>query len=452
MDAIVYSRISKYQGRDELAPGVEDQTDDGIREAERRGWNVVEVIKDSDESAFEGKFRPGYARLIKLLEDGTAQAVVARGGDRLHRDLAEYLVWEKLVRRKKIATAFYKGTDFDLQTASGRMSSQIVNVIAQAYSETIRENVNRAMERRAIQGLPANTAARPYGYEQDSITIRESEAQLLREGAADLLAGRTSLRALAEKCGLTHRGLKGALLSPRMVAKRAYGGQLFPAVWPPVLDDGTWDSLHVLLGQSNRPKNSGKRAHLLSGLARCGSCEGRLSVDKERSGERTYRCRNTGCTKKVSRQATELEYFVAHVVLEAVSEMGERPASALEEDAAVLAEIRVLDERLAELEQRISGKVPSPMPLEKLESAYATGLARRNELVEQVGKFAPLPDLPDQWPWGERMEEWEDWWHAKDRTLSERQAVIGSQVRAVLIQPTKRGAGLDRGAVQLLPR
>lgn len=446
MDCIVYCRISKFQGQGD-APGVDDQEADGIKEAQRRGWTVLEVIRDSDESAFEGNYRPGYARLVQLLETGAAQAVVARDGSRVHRDLAEYLVWEKLARRKKITTAFYKGGDFELQSASGRMSARIINVISQAYSETIQENVNRAMERRAIQGLPANAAKRAYGYEPGNVRVRPAEAALLRQGAADLLAGRASIREVARRTGLTHRGLKGALLSPRMIGMREYGGQLYGGVIEPILDDDTWAALQVMLGTPQAPRNSGKRAHLLSGLARCQSCEGRLSVD---SNPRAYRCRNDGCGLKVYRTADALEAYVRQVVLEAISELGERPAPALEENAQVIADLRRLDDRLREVEDKMAD--PNAGSLDMLMRAADAMNRKKAELQERVAQFQAMPELPGAWPWGERMEEWEAWWHHKDRTLAERQAVIESQVSHVLVMPTQHGRPFDRASVRLMPK
>src|SRR3954471_21164706 len=83
----VYARIS--QDRDGDGQGVKRQVADCRAEAARRGWPVAEVYVDDDVSAYSGKVRPAYARLVVDLADGHRDAVIVWHLDRLHRSLME---------------------------------------------------------------------------------------------------------------------------------------------------------------------------------------------------------------------------------------------------------------------------------------------------------------------------------------------------------------------------
>ena len=53
--------------------------------ADRRGWKVVERYVDADISAYSGKPRPEYLRMLDDIEAGAVEAVVVYHADRLHR-------------------------------------------------------------------------------------------------------------------------------------------------------------------------------------------------------------------------------------------------------------------------------------------------------------------------------------------------------------------------------
>jgi site-specific DNA recombinase len=72
--AAIYARIS--QDRTGEALGTRRQVADCQAEAERRGWPVAEVYVDDDISAYSGKHRPAYARMLDDIRDGRIDAVI----------------------------------------------------------------------------------------------------------------------------------------------------------------------------------------------------------------------------------------------------------------------------------------------------------------------------------------------------------------------------------------
>src|SRR3989442_14375571 len=83
----IYVRISHDPEHDQL--GVQRQEKACRELAKRQGWPVVDVYQDDDLSAFTGKPRPAYQRLMADVTAGRVNAIVAWHGDRLHRSLRD---------------------------------------------------------------------------------------------------------------------------------------------------------------------------------------------------------------------------------------------------------------------------------------------------------------------------------------------------------------------------
>ena len=89
MRAVVYTRMSLDQSGAGL--GVARQEVDCRALAEMRGWQVADVIIENDVSAAGKRARPGFDKLIKILEAGQAKIVIAWALDRLTRNRRDTL-------------------------------------------------------------------------------------------------------------------------------------------------------------------------------------------------------------------------------------------------------------------------------------------------------------------------------------------------------------------------
>jgi site-specific DNA recombinase len=77
--AALYARISSDQEGSGL--GVARQLEDYRRLAESLGWSVAEEYVDNDLSAYSGKRRPAYERMLANLAEGPPEC----GGGLSHR-------------------------------------------------------------------------------------------------------------------------------------------------------------------------------------------------------------------------------------------------------------------------------------------------------------------------------------------------------------------------------
>jgi len=86
--------------------------------------------------------------------------------------------------------------EMDLVTSSGRFVARMLVAKAAMESDDLSRRLRRSFDQKAAEGRPHG--ARAFGYEPDGMTIRESEAALFRQAAADILAG-ASLNEIAKR-------------------------------------------------------------------------------------------------------------------------------------------------------------------------------------------------------------------------------------------------------------
>lgn len=114
--------------------------------------------------------------------------------DRLHRqprELEEFLV---ICDKAHVSLATVTG-DVDVATTQGRLLARAWGAFAAHESEVKSERMARAALERARKGKDTWTK-RMYGYNDDCLTIKKSEATVIREVARRILVG-DSLRSLA---------------------------------------------------------------------------------------------------------------------------------------------------------------------------------------------------------------------------------------------------------------
>jgi DNA invertase Pin-like site-specific DNA recombinase len=326
--AAIYCRISR--DREGAGLGVERQEQDCRDLAERLGWQVATVHVDNDLSAYSGKPRPGYKALLDDITAGRVDAVLAWHTDRLHRSPVELEDYIKVCEPRSVPTHTVKAGPLDLSAPSGRMVARQLGAVARYEVEHMQERQQRAKLQAATNGT-WNGGRRPYGFEADGVTIRESEAQVIRAASEAVLAGR-SLASLAKD--LNDRGLRtstgaewgyGSLR--RVLIRRRNAGlmqhrgeEIGPAVWPAIVPEDQWRAVRAALTDSSRRTTPGnERRWLMSGLALCGVCGETVRASSAGKGGRghrpAYRCR-VASGSHIVRDAPVLDDFIGDVIVE----------------------------------------------------------------------------------------------------------------------------------------
>jgi DNA invertase Pin-like site-specific DNA recombinase len=141
----------------------DDQADSGLglaaqrrairAEAERRGWELVDVIVDSGVSGkTDFGARPGGAEVLERIEAGEATAVVAAKLDRLSRSVTAFgqLVERALANSWRLVAL---DCDVDMTTASGELVANIMASVAQWERRVIGERTKAALAAKRAQGV-----------------------------------------------------------------------------------------------------------------------------------------------------------------------------------------------------------------------------------------------------------------------------------------------------------
>ncbi len=283
--AAVYARISSDPTGQAL--GVQRQLEDCRKLPEDRGWTVAEEYVDNDLSAFNGKQRPAYGRMLADLEAGARDAVIVYNLDRLTRRPIELEEFAQICEAAKVCQVATVTADIDLGNDDGLFMARIFAAFAAKESARKSARVKRRMQQLAEQGLPHGGSTRPFGYAEDRVSVVEAEAVVVRTLVERFIAGESvrSLTAWLEATGVPSvtgapwrtTTLRALLTSGRIAGLREYDGQIVgPAAWAPII---TQRQRQQVLTRIEQKKSSGRRAprrYLLSGLLRCGKCGTRL--------------------------------------------------------------------------------------------------------------------------------------------------------------------------------
>jgi site-specific DNA recombinase len=444
--AAVYARISSDREGDNLA--VSRQLADCEQLAGRRDWKVVERYVDSDISAYSGKRRPEYLRMLDDIEAGAVEAVVVYHADRLHRHPRELEDFIDLCQRTNTKLATVSG-DVDLSTHEGQLIARIQGAVARKESDDKSRRIRRKHEELAAAGKVSGGGSRPYGYEADKRTIRPEEAEVIRACARRALAG-DSLRSICvdlNERGIlsaggrrwTSQALRRMLMSGRISGQREHRGEIVArAEWPAIVTPRETQQLRAKLGDPDRRTNRASRRYLLTRLLRCSHCGGVLVSRPRADGVRRYVCASgpglAGCGKTTV-VADPLERFVAAGVLhrlesprlpEAITR-SPNGADGSEWQAEVERTQAKLDE-LAELwadgEITRGEWLKARAPIEKRQTLAKKKLAALNRATALVPFIGDANRVREQW---------------QTMTLSRQHQIVAALLDHVVVGPARRG-------------
>jgi site-specific DNA recombinase len=307
----IYCRISDDRGGEGL--GVERQRQDCIALAGRLGWAVMDTYADNDLSAYSGKPRPDWQRLLDDVSTGRINAILAWHQDRINRSPTELEQLIDFLQRYQVAVQTVTAGEIDLSSPTGRAVARTVGAWCRQESEHKSTRIKRQRLADAHAGGTTNGAYRPFGYKMDRLTVNRSEAKIVQDMMGQLLGGETLLniakglnaRGITTSSGNPWRGTSvgRTLTQARIAGWRAvpvpqdvqlpYGGEfLAPAQWPAIVSRGEVEQARALLRDETTHPGSSAR-WLLHGIVVCGTCGSPMSSalrDDHPDWRRRYAC------------------------------------------------------------------------------------------------------------------------------------------------------------------
>ncbi len=446
MRAGIYARIS--EDRDETQLGVQRQIDDCEQLASKRGWDVVDRYVDNDVSAYSGKRRPEYDRMLADISVKDIDAVVVWHQDRLHRQPRELERFFDVCDGSGLTNLASVSGDVDLATHDGRLKARIMGAVARNQSDAASRRLRRKAEDVAKNGGSTGGGTRPFGFEQDRVTLRLSEAAIIRELAERILAG-ASLRGLcvdlAERKipspsgkAWTPTPLRRMLRSGRISGQREHRSEIVAkAQWPAIITPEQTARVRAILDNPARKATRSPRAYLLKGMVRCGHCNTAMVSRPRDDGERRYVCatgpRYIGCGKSYV-LAAPLEELATEAVLWRL-DSPELAAMIRSEQASngngYQAQADTLRGRLEELALAYAdGKVTmhewltAKEPLQRALDDASRKLARESQAGALSGHVGHADALRERWP---------------SLSIDQRHAILGAALAHVTVNPARRG-------------
>lgn len=335
--AAIYTRISKDRNGESL--GVDRQEKACRKLASAMGARVVGVYSDNDISAFSGKRRPDFERLLVDIAAGKIDTLLCQHTDRLYRSVKDLTRLFDAGPRLLIKTV--QGGDIDLGNSTGKMLATILAGVQEQESAHHSERRKLAYVQQATSGGYDAHGNRAFGYDRDGQPY-EPEATLFRNAAADVLEGK-SLRGVAREwnargvtttlAGATRtlRGrtytvegvwsatrIKRLLLNPRYAGIRMHLGKVAGVgEWTPLIDEDTHRRLVSDLRDPARVKvTSFERKYVGSGVYVCGVCGATMRVSFPGRGGRKYACSAHSC---VMRAGDPVDDYVENAMLARLS-------------------------------------------------------------------------------------------------------------------------------------
>jgi DNA invertase Pin-like site-specific DNA recombinase len=139
---LAYVRVSSAE-QAESRGGLEAQRATILAEAERRGWQLVDVIEDAGWSAKDLK-RPGIQAALETLRRGQADALVVAKLDRLSRSLLDFAGLMAVAQRQAWALVALD-VDVDTSIPAGEAMASLLATFAQFERRLIGQRTREAM-------------------------------------------------------------------------------------------------------------------------------------------------------------------------------------------------------------------------------------------------------------------------------------------------------------------
>lgn len=174
--AIAYIRVST-RAQAESGAGLEHQRQAVTAEIERRGWTLTEVIADEGASGTKAPdARPGLGRALKMLDEGTADALVALKVDRVSRSTLDFA---KLVERADDRGWQLSTMDvgLDPSTPTGEAMRGMLAIFARLEARFISERTKEGLAIKQEQGVAVGVRLHDHADPEVIDTIRTLRTQ-----------------------------------------------------------------------------------------------------------------------------------------------------------------------------------------------------------------------------------------------------------------------------------
>jgi site-specific DNA recombinase len=298
-----YTRVSTAK-QGEHGVSLQEQKDAILRYAEKYGFSIVEWFEERQTAAKRG--RPVFNAMMKALRNAKADGVVIHKIDRSARNLRDWADLGDLIDAG--VDVHFANETMDLKSRGGRLSADILAVVAADFIRNNREETRKGFYGRLKQGIyPLNA---PLGYLDQGggkpKAIDPVRGPLVHHGFKRYATGEVSLHALLEELhgkglrnrrgnALTLTGLVTILRNPFYtgVIQLRRTNESFAGIHEPLISTALFRRVQDVF-DGKRPRRLQVHDYRYRRLFACATC-GLSLIASRHKGHVYYRCQNAAC-------------------------------------------------------------------------------------------------------------------------------------------------------------
>ena len=261
--------------------------------------DIVETFIEKQSAKIPG--RPIFGKMLKRIESGEADGILAWHPDRLARNSVDGGQIIYLIDCGRITALKFPQFWFE-PTPQGKFMLNIAFGQSKYYVDSLSENTKRGLRQKVRRGEYPSVA--PIGYINDvrtkSIVVDRKKARIIRQAFELYAKGNSRLEDISNflaQRGIMSRGGKRIhktratfiLSNPFYTGLFKYGGELHEGKYEPIIAKKIFDKVQEVLKQRGRPHHKTKyEPQDLCGLLKCGTCgmsiTGEYRVKKQKNG------------------------------------------------------------------------------------------------------------------------------------------------------------------------
>ena len=287
----IYARKST-DSEDRQVRSIADQLAELRELAKKENIDVVDTLVEKQTAKKPG--RPVFAEMLKKIEAGEAEGILAWHPDRLARNSVDggqiiYLVDTGIIKELKFPTFWFD------PTPQGKFMLSIAFGQSKYYIDNLSENIKRGHRQKLKNGLWPQMA--PLGYlnnrETKQIYVDKEKSPLIKKAFEAYASGKYTLKELRKiinELGL--KGRRGSLLSvsnfqyllqnPFYYGLIRYNGEYFEGKHEPIIIKKLFDEVQEVMKQKSKPQKVDEmKFFLYRGFFHCGECGFTITADKK---------------------------------------------------------------------------------------------------------------------------------------------------------------------------
>ena len=285
----------------------------------KHGLTIIKEFREVESAAKQG--RTAFNKMLIELEHGHAKGVIFHKIDRGARDLGDWAKLLKLFKMNGVDVRFVAG-DIDLNSRSGKLTANMLAVLAADYIENLSEEVKKGQhERLELGSFPFSP---PIGYlpsGPDKIKrVDPIQGKLIKKCFELYGTGDWTIRNLATHMvnsglkttrghKLDKNGLSRLLRNPFYIGIMKVKGRSYPGNHDKLVSPKLFERVQQIL-QRKQHKQFYRHYYLFKGILKCGYCGRILRCVFAKKKYHYYYCLQNNCQMRCVNEKKVEEYVL----------------------------------------------------------------------------------------------------------------------------------------------